>query len=112
MHQNFWNTLERGAIRRGYEFLITKEQAWTLYEEQNGLCALSGIPIGFGKRSKKKDGFKRTTTASLDRIDNKKGYTIDNIQWVHKIVNKMKTDLPSDEFIEFCILIGRHMGEK
>ena len=37
-------------------------------------------------------------TASLDRIDSKKGYTIDNIQWVHKDVNKMKMDLQEEDF--------------
>ena len=37
-------------------------------------------------------------TASLDRIDSSKGYTEDNIQWVHKDVNQMKMDLPEQRF--------------
>jgi hypothetical protein len=34
--------------------------------------------------------------------------TKDNIQWVHKIVNRMKSNIDSDEFIEMCDLISRH----
>lgn len=41
-------------------------------------------------------------TASLDRIDNTKGYTEDNVQWVHKIINKMKSDLTQEDFIMWC----------
>jgi hypothetical protein len=42
------------------------------------------------------------TTASLDRINSKKGYTKDNVQWVHKWINFMKQDLDEEEFITFC----------
>jgi len=44
-------------------------------------------------------------TASLDRIDSTKNYTIDNIQWVHKDVNKMKMDFSQEYFIEMCRLV-------
>jgi hypothetical protein len=41
----------------------------------------------------------------LDRIDSSKGYTIDNVQWVHKIVNIMKHDVEEKEFFNWCKLI-------
>ena len=41
-------------------------------------------------------------TASLDRIDNSKGYEVGNIQWVHKEINMMRGPLPIDRFIELC----------
>ena len=47
----------------------------------------------------------KNRTASLDRIDSNKGYTIDNVQWVHKDINKMKMDLEEDVFIDNCKLI-------
>lgn len=40
-------------------------------------------------------------TASLDRIDSLKGYTIDNVQWIHKHINYMKIDLTEQEFFHF-----------
>jgi peroxiredoxin family protein len=44
-------------------------------------------------------------TASLDRKDSSKGYTKDNIQWIHKDLQKMKMDMPEDKFINWCNLI-------
>ena len=41
-------------------------------------------------------------TASLDRIDSNKGYTKDNVQFVHKDINWMKQDFEQNKFIEYC----------
>ena len=41
-------------------------------------------------------------TASLDRIDSSKGYVKGNVQWVHKDINKMKTDFEQSIFIKLC----------
>ena len=51
-------------------------------------------------------------TASLDRIDSTKGYTKNNIQWVHKTINKMKNVLHDEEFIQWCNLIANYNKEK
>jgi hypothetical protein len=45
-------------------------------------------------------------TASLDRIDSSKSYNKNNIQWVHKDVNKMKWAFNQNHFIKFCKLIA------
>jgi hypothetical protein len=45
-------------------------------------------------------------TASLDRIDSSKGYEIDNIQWVHVMVNMCKNKYPQDKFVEMCKAIA------
>jgi hypothetical protein len=55
------------------------------------------IELKFNSRKRLYDG-----TASLDRIDSSKGYTLGNIQWVHKWVNLMKQDMTDQEFIEWC----------
>ena len=47
-------------------------------------------------------------TASLDRIDSTRGYTVDNIQWIHKDLNRMKWNLPNDYFINICTLVANH----
>lgn len=91
-----WNTIKRGAIKRNLEFDLTPQYAWELFVGQHGLCALSGVPIVFDYYNK------RNTTASLDRVDNDRGYLADNIQWVHKDINRMKWVLPQDYFINMC----------
>jgi len=100
---SFWFRLKQGAKRRGLAFDITIEDAWDLYEKQNRLCALTGLPIFFGRVGKKDEN-----TASLDRKDSLKGYSIDNIQWVYKTVNGMKMCFPQEYFINFCRLVANN----
>lgn len=37
-----------------------------------------------------KDGFSRKLAPSIDRIDNKKGYTVDNMRWITVSSNSLK----------------------
>jgi hypothetical protein len=93
----YMSTLKMSAKKRNLEFVLTKEELWQLFLKQNKKCALSGVELTFNSRNNKRDG-----TASLDRIDSSKGYTLDNIQWVHKIVNIMKQDLEEKDFFLWC----------
>lgn len=54
----------------------------------------------------------RNRTASLDRIDSSKGYKIENIQWVHKDINQMKSALENNKFIELCELVSENQRKK
>ena len=51
-------------------------------------------------------------TASLDRIDSKKGYIEGNIQWVHKDINRMKWAFNEDYFIKLCNNIYQYNLER
>lgn len=96
-----WNGMRTSAAIRNMVFDITIEYAWDLYERQGRKCALSGVPIRFPSNRKTCDG-----TASLDRIDSSEGYTITNVQWVHRNINHMKWDLSQSDFIDFCHLVA------
>jgi len=89
-----WNSIESNAKTRNLIFNITKEQVWEMFEKQNKICSLTKLPISF------KDG-----TASIDRINNDKGYEIDNISIVHKDVNIMRNKFSIDYFKKICKLI-------
>ena len=91
---SFFHKIRFDAIKRKLPFEVTIEQCWNLFITQNRKCKLSGLPIQFQTKVKTFDG-----TASLDRIDSSRGYTIDNIQWVHKDVNTMKWDLTPERFL-------------
>ncbi len=104
----FFGMIRAGAKIRGIPFNLSIEDVWNKYQEQNGLCALTNLPItlpGIGKNRQKK-------TASLDRIDNNRGYTLDNIQWVHKDINLMKRILSQARFIQLCMAVAIHQGEE
>ena len=93
-----WAKIRESARRRSIELTITIEEAWAVFQEQNGRCALSNVELLFSRTS-------RENTASLDRIDSNLGYTKTNVQWVHKTVNKMKNDLGNNEFLLWCSMI-------
>lgn len=102
LSKNYWNLIETSARNRDYEFSITIEYAWSLFEKQNGLCVYTDLPLNFRSYSKKDDG-----TASLDRIDNTKGYIEGNVQWVHKHINIMKSKHKEEDFINLCNLVSK-----
>jgi len=82
--------------RRIKKVTITIEEAWNLFLKQERKCALTGIILIFPNKSK------GSYTASLDRIDSSKDYTLDNVQWVHKDINIMKNKFDNQYFIDMC----------
>jgi hypothetical protein len=93
-----WANLRRGAERRGFSFEITVQEAWALFETQERRCAMTGVPISLHPSSMEAGA----NTASLDRIDSKKGYTVENVQWVHVVVNMMKQTLSNQDLVSWC----------
>lgn len=105
---SMWSSIVHGAKFRKLEFKITIQDIWKLYLSQNRKCALTGLDIEFAKTRKSMS----STTASLDRIDSSKGYTLDNIHWVHKEINFMKQEYSLDHFIKLCELVVKHNRNK
>lgn len=93
----FWSKARLTSSRRSRDIPwdITIEDLDIQWERQQGRCAYTGWPLEFGTNSTEQ-------TASLDRRDSSGGYTPDNIQFVHKDVNVMKTDLTEDRFLAIC----------
>jgi hypothetical protein len=93
---SFFSGIRRGAKERDIKFNITIEYLWELFLKQGKKCALSKLEIELPKRNKEK------YTASLDRIDSKKGYEEGNVQWVLGDINWMKNDFSQKYFIDIC----------
>lgn len=92
-----FKSLRTGAIKRGLAFDIIIRDMTDCFEKQNGLCVLTGVPICI------EDG-----TASLDRIDSNLGYSTENIQWLYKPINFMKSSFEESEFVRLCKLVASH----
>jgi len=88
-----WRVLVYNAEQRNIPFDLTIEQIDDLFKKQDKKCRFTGLPLEINGNK---------GTASLDRIDSFKGYTIDNVQWVHKDVNKLKGQFSEEEFIKLC----------
>lgn len=73
------------AKNRGHEFSLTYEQFRSLVTQACYYCGVSPNPLN-----------------GIDRVDNSKGYTIDNVVPACKYCNRMKNDLSYDEFIKQC----------
>lgn len=99
---DFWSSARRSAERRDIEFSVTIEEGWQKFIEQNKKCALSGIDLKFKRNGR--------GSASLDRIDSSLSYTKENIQWLHKTVNKIKWDLKEEEFLYWCKTINENQN--
>jgi len=104
-----WNGYQRGAKRRKISFEITKNYAWNIYLNQGGKCAITGVDINFPYSTYTMQKF-NDGTASLDRINNSKGYVENNVQWVTKQANKIKWKFDLNYMIELCKLVTNHQS--
>lgn len=95
------------AKKRNFVNELTHADLLSLYDEQQGLCALSNQVMTFEPYD---DSVKEASihNMSVDRIDSSKPYTKDNIQLVCTIVNYMKRDLQLDNFYELCERVATH----
>lgn len=109
LSSSYWCRVKKGASRRNLEFNITMKEAWELFLSQNQKCALSGIDIVIITDYTNKHN---QHTASLDRIDSTKGYIKNNIQWVHRKINIMKSNMSDMEFIKMCKTVVDHNKHK
>lgn len=89
-----------GRKRPGSD-LLDKQDIKLLYQKQDGKCAISGNML---------DTESYWEQPSLDRIDNKLGYTKDNIQLVTWKVNHSRGELSIQEFIEMCKKVAENSG--
>jgi len=85
-----------GALKRGLEFLIEPEDI--LRGILNSKCPRTGVEFVL-------DDPKSPWRPSIDRIDNSRGYTKDNIQIVSWIYNCAKHTYSDDTVLEMSIAI-------
>jgi hypothetical protein len=101
-----FNKIKRQSKERDIPFSVTIQYIGNLFERQKGVCALTGTVLTLKKTSTDK-----TQTASLDRKDSSKGYIRGNLQWVHKSINKLKSNLQQESFIYLCYQVTKHHKE-
>lgn len=87
-----------------HEVGIDVDYLMDLWRLQNGICALSGMPMAF-------DQDLTDRSVSIDRIDCSKGYVLGNLRLVCTAMNIMRRDLLDSEFYWWCKAVAEYMYE-
>lgn len=85
-----YQSYKKGAKRRGYDFLLTKEEFLKLWQKD---CYYCGSKIKF---------------IGIDRVDNNIGYTVDNIVPCCSTCNRLKKTLSKKNYLEHVKRIYNH----
>lgn len=91
----------RSAKRRDKDTNLDTTYLKSVYDGQEGICPFTGIKMNLPKRSRygiNGDPYK----ASLDRIDNAKGYRKGNVRFVSYMANIARSSFTDEQLIEFC----------
>jgi hypothetical protein len=95
-----YSSLKNGAIKRGLAFNITLLQLKTFLNE-NSMCSSSGRTVTYQQGCPNK--------ASIDRINNRHGYSLKNIQVVCQQINYARNDMSIQEFEQMCIDVANNI---
>jgi len=88
---------QKGAKYTGRQFDLSLTDFKRMWEQQNGLCWYSGIPMTTTVKDPNK--------VSIDRVDSSKGYTLENTVLCTKRVNLMKREMSVEEFHKLVVTI-------
>lgn len=95
--QERWLAARDRASNKGIPFTITKEDLLELWEQQNGLCNISKIPMTY-----ELDNGRVFTNVSVDQKNPGQGYTKENVQLVCSAVNQLKSNWDMYTVIYIC----------
>lgn len=80
--------------KRTHAWDLTAEELIELWDEQKGKCAVSGVALTHHLDGSGTKEF----NASIDRLNNDKGYSRDNVRLVAYRINIMRHTLSTDMF--------------
>ncbi|ARA72068.1 hypothetical protein BNJ_00240 [Kaumoebavirus] len=93
------NMRKRNLKKFGTELTVTREDIWNLAEQQDFRCTVTGLPLSFTEEEMYSADPKDLFNASVDRIDNAKPYTLDNIHIVNYYANVGRNDMTLEDFL-------------
>ena len=93
---------------RPRDFNLTLEYLKEIWDEQEGKCPFTGFDLEL--RTYKYDSQLNIKSASLDRIDNSKGYVQGNVRFVSVMFNFARNKFSDEEVIEFAQAVIENRG--
>lgn len=104
------NGAKERARENGREFSLDKDFLLALWNDQNGRCAITGLPILPASAGTPSD--RSPFALSIDRIDSSRGYTRNNVRLTTVIGNQAKGAWTDQDVLEMSIAYLRNLGFK
>lgn len=101
---NLFGNYQRSARYRGFDFLLSREEAKQLFESDCRYCGQIPTAI-FGERERLNGTF---VYNGIDRLDSSLGYVFHNCVPCCRVCNYMKQQLSPEEFIFHIRKIAAH----
>jgi|694.fasta_scaffold08789_13 hypothetical protein len=96
----YMKVIRKSSKRKNQKHNVNCQYLKDLWEKQNGICPFTHKKLDL--RTHSKDSLKNPYSASIDRIDNTKGYIEGNIRFVALIYNYARNTFSDDEVMDFC----------
>lgn len=104
-----FSAYKQSAKARGLEFALTRAQVVEHTSKDCFYCGAAPSQISAGRGSQATRDHTRYIYNGLDRVDNSRGYTIDNILPCCKTCNFSKRDMAQDEFVQWIARAYLHL---
>lgn len=104
----FYNTVKRGAIQRRFSFELNPNDVKTISRQNCFYCGIEPHQIIKARNNFGSDFIYN----GIDRVDNTKGYTINNCVPCCKKCNQAKMNLPVEQFKSLVISIYKNWASK
>lgn len=102
-----FSVTRHSAKKRGYTWKLTKKQVAHLTKQPCNYCGLLPSQVFYQKGCNGEYVY-----TGIDRIDNEKGYTIDNVISCCTKCNRAKFTMTLEEFEEWITMVYKHLTKK
>jgi hypothetical protein len=103
--------VRKNAKEKNHQYNIDCEYLKQLWDEQNGICPFTNQHLTLRTHSNN-DIKKYPYQASLDILDNNKGYIKGNVRFVALIYNYARNIFSDEEVIQFCKMVSNNFIEE
>ena len=110
--KGLFNDLKNNAKKRNIKVDISLNDIKNQYSKQNGKCYYTHKDLTFNKKliKNKKNRLINPWNISIDRTNSSIHYTKENIKVVSAYVNRAKSDLHEDIFLQMCSLVSKNFS--
>lgn len=99
------------AKARGLNFNLTLLDVYEMLDRQRWRCAVSGLPFKTAQQKNKSDP-RSAFTPSIDRINNLKGYSVNNCRLVLSAINYGMNEWGEDQYYSIALAVVAYAAQR